>query len=76
MIELTYICHDCGVHLSRWVTSDSDPEEIDECIFCGGDNAEVFMSDDDSDDSESDELIMTMMFGIRAALYEFVQKEI
>lgn len=64
MIELHYTCHNCDTYMSRLVSYDSDPEEIDECIFCGGDDVRISMNpyDPHEDDSSSDEHLFTMLF--------------
>lgn len=45
MIELSYYCPECHTHLVGWYKPEYEIEQPDECLFCGGEQAFVYISD-------------------------------
>lgn len=44
MIELCYHCPDCHTYLSGWFSAEDAIEQPEECLFCGGKQAFVYLS--------------------------------
>lgn len=45
MIELCYHCSDCHTYLSGWFSAEDVIEQPEECLFCGSEQAFVYLSD-------------------------------
>jgi len=45
MIELCYHCPDCHTYLSGWFSAEDGIEQPEECLFCGSEQAFIYLSD-------------------------------
>ena len=61
MIELTYYCPGCMTYISRWYPAGDEILQPDQCLFCGSDDAHVYISDLGTESNEHSELLLDVL---------------